>query len=453
MSEHLFGSEKVSGKGPDDESSTSGRTQKEISTFYLWFASNLTVADFALGFIPISLGMSIGDSIIALAVGNILGGALLALMSAMGPKTGLPQMLLGMRSMGRLPGKIISLLQWSNTGGWLTVNIVIASLALSTAFSGLNYIVSIAISVIVVAIAAFLGGKAIHGFEKVMSFVLGIMFAFLTIYSFAHFDIASSYSSSPVVPVSVGIGITVAVSFSYLMSWSPYASDYSRYVRPGGSERKVFAYTFIGGAVASFWLEAAGLMVAIISGGASGNPAGDLYSILGRFGVIGMLALFLGGLSANSLNLYSNSVSLKTAGVRIRRTNLVILVSIVVMIISIIGYGRFYHFYESFLLVLDYWITPWIGVVLCDLFNVNGKSGHDTSRYASTRWPGVISYVAAIAVSIPFMAPSASLTAPIAAFLGGVDISYFVSFAVAVVLYLILSGRERKIRSPGDVVS
>lgn len=445
MSEQVFGD----GKNSDAELygevkiPESGRTEKEISSFYLWFASNLTIADFALGFIPISFGMSILDSFIALLIGNVLGGALLALMSSMGPRAGLPQMVIGMKSMGRNPGRVLSVLQWSNTGGWLTVNIVIASFALTTAFSGLNYIISIGLSVVVVAIAAFLGGKAIHRFERIMSFVLGIMFAFLTIYSLTKMDAISSYSASPSFSVYAAFGITIAVSFSYLMSWSPYASDYSRYVSSKGSSRKVFAYTFIGGAVASFWLEAAGVLVAIISGSPAGNPAGDLFSILGVFGTFGMLALFLGGLSANSLNLYSNSVSLKAAGVRLKRTTLVIIVSVIVMAISIIGYGSFYNFYETFLLILDYWITPWIGVVVADFFIVNRGRNFDSLPMRSVNGKGVIAYVVAILVSVPFMAPPVNFIGPIAAALGGVDISYFVSFAVAVLLYVILSGRTK----------
>ncbi|AKA49466.1 hypothetical protein IX51_10565 [uncultured archaeon] len=444
MSEQVFGSRKEdeSQLYGETEIHESGRTEKEISTFYLWFASNLTIADFALGFLPIEFGMSITSSIIALAIGNIAGGILLALMSTMGPKAGFPQMIIGMKPMGRLPGRIMSVLQWSNTGGWLTVNIVIASLALTTAFSGLNYILSIALSVVVVAIAAFLGGKAIHRFERIMSFVLGIMFAFVTIFSLSKMNVLASYSPSHVLPEYAAFGTTVAVSFSYIMSWSPYASDYSRYISSRKSGRKVFAYTFIGGAVASFWLEAAGLLVAIISGRPSGNPAGDLNSILGGFGVIGMLALFLGGLSANSLNLYSNSVSLKAVGVKMKRTTLVVIVSIIVMALAIIGYVTFYDFYETFLLILDYWITPWIGVVAADFFIANRGKKFSLSSIVPVNRTGVASYIVAILVSVPFMNPPVNFIGPIAQLLGGVDISYFVSFGVAVLLYTGLSKRH-----------
>lgn len=420
----------------------SERSEKEISSFYLWFASNLTIADFALGFLPIAFGMSITDSVIALLIGNVAGGILLALMSSMGPRAGLPQMIIGMNATGRIPGRIISILQWSNTGGWLTVNIVIASLAITTAFPALNYLISIALSVVVVAIAAFLGGKAIHRFERIMSFVLGIMFAFVTIFSLTRTDALASYTASPEISGYAAFGITIAVSFSYLMSWSPYASDYSRYISRKRSMKKVFIFTFIGGAVASFWLEIAGMLVAIISGSPSGNPAGDLNSILGSYGVIGMLALFLGGLSANSLNLYSNSVSLKVAGVKLKRTTLVIIVSIIVMAVAVIGYGTFYDFYETFLLILDYWITPWIGLVAADFFIVNRGKKLGLSTITSVNRKGMISYVVAILVSIPFMAPPVNFIGPIAQMLGGVDISYFVSFAVAILLYIALNRRN-----------
>lgn len=451
MSEQLFGRQENSESdlSGNYEIPESGRTEKEISSFYLWFASNLTVADFALGFIPIAYGMSIADSFIALLVGNVLGGLLLALMSSMGPRSGMPQMVIGMKSMGKIPGRILSVLQWSNTGGWLTVNIVIASFALTTAFTGLNYIISIALSVIVVAIAAFLGGKAIHRFERIMSFILGIMFAFLTAYSLTRMDAVTAYTAAPSIPVYAAFGITVAVSFSYLMSWSPYASDYSRYVSSRGSTRKVFMFTLIGGAVASFWLEVAGMLVAIISGDPSGNPAGDLYSILGGFGIVGMLALFLGGMSANSLNLYSNSVSLKAVGVKLKRTTLVLIVSAIVFAVAVIGYASFYSFYETFLLVLDYWITPWIGVVAADFFIVSRNLPIRMKSIIPVNWKGVVAYVVAIGVSVPFMAPPVNFIGPVASLLGGVDISYFVSFVVAVLLYVALSGRVEHVNNSG----
>ncbi len=45
---------------------------------WLWLAANLTIADYALGFLPAALGLPFVPALIALALGNVLGGLLLA---------------------------------------------------------------------------------------------------------------------------------------------------------------------------------------------------------------------------------------------------------------------------------------------------------------------------------------------------------------------------------------
>ena len=45
------------------------------SLFFIWFAANLTIGDFAIGFLPIALGISFSDAVIALLSGKLTGGA------------------------------------------------------------------------------------------------------------------------------------------------------------------------------------------------------------------------------------------------------------------------------------------------------------------------------------------------------------------------------------------
>ena len=69
---------------------------------WLWLAANLTIADYAIGFLPVRvLGLALWPTIIALALGNILGGLVLAWSAAMGPAAGYPQMFIGRRQIGR----------------------------------------------------------------------------------------------------------------------------------------------------------------------------------------------------------------------------------------------------------------------------------------------------------------------------------------------------------------
>ena len=127
-----------------DESS---RKQIPRSLFFLWFGSNLTVADFIIGTDFLFGQLSSLYTMLALTVANVGGAALLAFMSILGPLKGRSQMALSKGAYGEKGGKTMSLLQFINTGGWLTVNLIIASQALlflmtggaSSGFSG-NYV-------------------------------------------------------------------------------------------------------------------------------------------------------------------------------------------------------------------------------------------------------------------------------------------------------------------------
>jgi NCS1 family nucleobase:cation symporter-1 len=106
---------------------------------WLWLAANLTIADYALGFLPVSLGLPLAPTLAALAAGNLAGGALLALAAAMGPRAGYPQMLIGRRAFGHLGGYAPALLNWISTAGWFTVNTILGAFAVQVLLTGLPF--------------------------------------------------------------------------------------------------------------------------------------------------------------------------------------------------------------------------------------------------------------------------------------------------------------------------
>ncbi|WMT52019.1 MAG: cytosine permease [Ferroplasma sp.] len=407
------------------------RKNNSSELFTIWFASNLTVGDFAIGFIPVLLGLSIQMALFSMILGSIMGSLLVGFMSKTGTLTGLPQMILGRRAFGKHFGIFMTGLQWLNTLGWLTVNLILASFAFSLAFHIPYYEISILAMAVVIFLISNSGRKAISYFEKTMSLVLGILFIFIV--ANATFHAGELYAYKPMYyGFGVAFGITLATSFSYLMSWGPYAADYSRY----NKTRNSFIYTFSGGLLATVWAEIAGLLVAIMSLNPSGNPAGDLSSVLGSYGVIGLSAIFLGGIAADAINLYSNSISLKSTGLNLRRIYTVATGIIIATVLSIILYTRFYSFYEDFLFLLDYWITPWLGIMIADFFIVNKNNAFNFKSIPGFNVSGIFSYFMALAISIPFMDPGIIYEGVISKlYLGGVDISYYISFILALLLY------------------
>jgi NCS1 family nucleobase:cation symporter-1 len=154
-----------------------------------------------------------------------------------------------------------------------------------------------------------------------------------------------------------------------------------------------------------------------------------------------VVAIMLGGVAANVLNIYTNALSALVLDIKVRRWIVVVLGGCVGLLLSLYGAGNFAGFYEQFLLLLDYWITPWLGILAIDFFVLKRTSITSLNRIPAFSWRGLTSYLIGILVSVAFI-PSITYVGyvgPIAHLLGGADFSYFVSFLVSATLYLLVS--------------
>jgi nucleobase:cation symporter-1, NCS1 family len=415
--------------------------------FTLWFAANLTVADYVIGVLCVqAFGLTILQSIPVLIVGNLLGGLLLGLSAAMGPRLGFPQMLSSRSSFGRRGNYAFGGLNWISTVGWFTVNTILGVEALQAVYPSINFYAAAILLVAVQTIIAIYGHDFIHLFEKVMSIVLGILFLGVFILTLPRLGEATSFvpaGGSSGAPALGAVGVVLAASFSYLMSWSPYASDYSRYLPSSVSGRRVAVFALLGGAVASFAIEVIGALVGSLTPGQGFFQA--LYSFSGSFGPLAILAIVLGALAANALNIYTNSLSALVLDIRTKRWVTVIAGAIVGLVLSFIGQANFVVNYQNFLFVLDYWITPWLGIILVDYYLLGRTMVESCSNPIRSDWSAIAAYVVAVLVSVPFMVPALQLGYPfgsLAFLFGGADFSYFISFSVAVVLAYTLRRRN-----------
>ncbi len=410
-------------------------------TFTLWFAANLTIADYVIGVLCVTgFGLTVSQAIPILFVGNLLGGVFLGLAAAMGPNLGFPQMLSSRASFGRFGNYVPGALNWISTVGWFSVNTILAVIALQVVFPSANFAAAAAGYVVIQAVIAIYGHDFIHLFEKIMSVVLGLLF--LAMFAQAAPNLGAAFSYVPAGStgaVSFGaVGLALVASFSYLMSWSPYASDYSRYLPSKTSKRNVMLLALAGGATSSFAVEVVGALVGSLTPQQSGAGFfGGLYSFAGGYGAVAMLTLILGAFAADALNLYTNSLSALVLDIKVRRWKTVAAGGAVGFVIAVVVGASFELFFESFLLALSYWIMPWLGIVLVDFYLARRT---DVERAANPRsWdlPALGVYAISILVSVPFMVPLLAYSYPVgalASWFGGADLSYFISFFVAVVL-------------------
>jgi len=408
---------------------------------WLWLAANLTIADYAIGFVPVALGLSVGPAILALALGNILGGLVLAWSAAMGPAAGYPQMFIGRRAFGRVGGYIPAGLNWLSTAGWFTVNTILGAFAIQSLLPSLPFWLSAAILVVVQTLLVIYGHNVIQEFERYMVLILGVLFAIATVIALSHGSTIAAWHPKPFAGTLTLFAIVLAVSFSYIMSWSPYASDYSRYL-PEITSRSYIAI-FIGAVLASFLTEVVGLLVAIVAP-AGATPIAALKTVMGGFGAFAVVAVILGATTANVLNLYSNTMSAKVLDIRLQRWHLAIIGGALGFLLALLGYRNFTQNYENFLIVLDYWIMPWLAIVLLDFYVFGHREPMGFSQAVPVNWNGLIAWAIGLAVSLLFISEQFQVFGlkahgPFATWFGDADFGYFIGFIVAGVIYLLLN--------------
>lgn len=410
------------------------RHGRPVGQFALWLGTNLTIADFALGFLPVTLGVPWGWTIVAILVGNLLGGLALGAMAAIGPTYGLPQMVIARTVFGRLGGRLPAALNYISTLGWYTVNTILAALGIHLLVPALHFWEAALILVVVQTALAVYGHDLVHRFERLMSVALGALFVAVTVYVLSHGHHLSGYHGG-VKQIWPAFAIVVAATLSYLGSWSPYGSDYSRYLPAETSRKAILGCALLGGFIASAWLELLGVAVAVLAGPHAADPTAAARSALGGLGDLAVVGIILGGIAANAVNAYSNSLSAAAVGVSAPRWSLAILAGVAGFVASVISSGHFEKDYENFLLLLGYWFTPWLAVQAVDFFFLRHR--HGAAR--SARWlispPAMIAFLVGIGAEIPFMS-SDLYTGPVASSAGGADVSFYVGFVVAAVVYL-----------------
>jgi purine-cytosine permease-like protein len=111
-------------------------------------------------------GLTFGQAVAAILLGNVLAGAAHGVLSARGPMAGVPQMVLGRLAFG-YRGNILpaGLMTITSGFGWFAINSVSASFALSS-LTGASPVLWLVIVVLVQVAIAYLGHNLVHAFER-----------------------------------------------------------------------------------------------------------------------------------------------------------------------------------------------------------------------------------------------------------------------------------------------
>ena len=433
---------------PQDE-----RYGRPLNQFTLWFGANLQITAIVTGALAVVLGGDVTWSIVGLLIGQVLGGAVMALHAVQGPKLGLPQMISSRAQFGVYGAVIPLVLVILMYLGFAASGTVLAGQAVAGLLHAPDAL-GIVIFGALTAVIAIIGYRLIHAMGRFASVVSGLAFVYLSVRLLSGTDVTALFAQTHFTMAK--FLLAMSLSASWQIAYGPYVADYSRYLPADTPEFKTFGSTFLGSVVGTQWSMTFGVLAAALAGSRfSGHEVSFVVS-LGGTGLMAALLYFviaLGKLCVNVLNAYGGFMSTITTitgfiGQReigpITRMVCVSAIMLVATLLALAGRGDFLAAFSTFILFLLTFFTPWSAINLVDFYCIS-KERYDIpalsdpkGRYGSWNAAAIASYLIGIGVQLPFLY-TGFYTGPLVKYLGGTDISWIVGLIVPAILYYVLA--------------
>ena len=430
----------------------SERHGKPHNQFWTWVSPNMEFATIFVGFLGVwYFGESFWQTFLAIIAGSALGALSMGFLGARGPLFGVPQMIISRLGFGFIGNILPAGINAVVAGvGWFAVNSVSGAFALNALFHWNTKICLLIVVVLQIAVA-FVGHNFVHVFERIAFPILVVIFIIASVFitSKTH-DIGTSTGFHG------GFGgwlVVFGAAFGYAAGWNPYASDYTRYLSPTSNRAAAGAWAGVGIFLSCVWLETIGAAAATITSPDTygGNPTAGFVSHLPT-GVADatLLAIALGAVCANALNVYSGSISFLAIGFNVplglRRAIIALLFGILGFLLALSGLHDAGEKYNNFLLVIAYWIGPWLGVVFTDQLLRRGKSVRGL-LFDKNHNPiaGFLAMLVAMVVSIYYFSDQTEYVGQVAKHSNWKwgDLTPEVGFLLAAVLYALLFFLQR----------
>jgi nucleobase:cation symporter-1, NCS1 family len=404
--------------------------------FTVWFAPQMNMTGVFTGSLAIVFGLGFWLGLLAMVIGTLLGSLPVAYLSTWGPRTGTGQLPAARMAFGAtvvLP----AIVQWLSSIAWDGLVGLFGGEALSTLLH-IPFWVGVLIVLALQGAVGIFGYELIHRVEAVMTVVLVITFAVLTIKLL-------SGNHQIVTPPTVHHGdlvgsfiLEVTVALSLAISWASYASDYSRYLPPSTPRKPVFWYSMGGIVLGYIAIQAIGIAGAKALGAETAAGVRDIMGG-GFLGALALVVIALASVGSNVMNDYSGSLALQTVGVRVRRPISALVVTVIAFFLILWMHGgNTSSRFENVLLFVGYWIPAFVAIVTIDwYYRARGRHTVNPARESTVQADAIvalITFVVAFGASVPFMDTSI-IVGPVAKAWHGADVAYFVNFGVAAIIY------------------
>ncbi|MFJ2337108.1 purine-cytosine permease family protein [Pseudomonas protegens] len=416
-----------------------------------WFTGNFVLTTMVTGFTGAALGLALQYAILAIVIGVCLGTFCMAFHANQGPRMGLPQMIQSRAQFG-LRGAIVPFTAVVFVYiGFNVFNVILATDAINTVMPGARapwYTLMIAVAVLI----AVIGHDLLHTVQRWLTYVMISVFAVLTVSALLTLQ-ADSALADPQFSWSAFL-IQLSAAAGYQISYSVYVSDYSRYLPHQTPSRQVIFWTYLGAAGSALWLMSLGAFLA------SALPSPDAIASVrevgnrvipgfGTFTVLIAVPALVGIMAVNCYGAMLTGIS-AIDGFKSIKPNLksrvcgIVLVAVVIFLIAMNIPESYLGSFNTFVLLMLYFLVPWTAVNLADFYLVRkGRYAisdifNHTGIYGRWSSAGLLAYFLGLLAMVPFMSLS-FFQGPLSQALGGADIAFVVGLAVAALVYWALT--------------
>jgi NCS1 family nucleobase:cation symporter-1 len=180
---------------------------------------------------------------------------------------------------------------------------------------------------------------------------------------------------------------------------------------------------------------------AVSADNALAGPGGMTSLLATPLADLTLLAIALGAVSANVLNIYSGALSFTAIGIKLplslRRAIVALGFGVIGFFLAWSGLHNAGSKYENFLLIIAYWIAPWLAVYFCDM--LLRRNPDETLLFATrrTNWAGPVAMLIGMGISIWLFSNQTEYLGVVPSHVGSVgDLTFEVGFVITAAVYL-----------------
>jgi len=213
--------------------------------FTLWFSTNIAPLPVVTGAMVVQVyHLDLLWGLVAIFLGHMLGGVGIALASAQGPQLGIPQMVQSRGQFGRYGALLIVFFTALIYLGFFISNIVLAGESIHSIAPAVPLPAGILLGALGATAIGVIGYRFIHTLNRIGTWVMGgallVGFAWIFCQQLpADFFSRGGFNLS-------GFVATLCLGIIWQVSFSPYTSDYSRYLPASVGIARPFFATFFG---------------------------------------------------------------------------------------------------------------------------------------------------------------------------------------------------------------